>query len=94
MPIPLVVLVFGDEASDPGNIKVAPVIERFLESGHVSEYTVLREQSSDEAVVMRAVQSAVLWLAINKSPQVPLEMDHLRRVLDDCITEELWLRYV
>lgn len=92
MPIPLVILVFGDEERDPKIVKVAPIVENLLESGHVSEYTVLYERSVDENVVLRVLQSATMWLAINKSPSVPLEMDYLKRVFDDCLTEELWLR--
>ncbi|OXU28997.1 hypothetical protein TSAR_015026 [Trichomalopsis sarcophagae] len=92
MPIPLVILIFGDEDRDPKVVEIAPIVENLLESGYVSEYTVLYERSVDENVVLSVLQSATMWLAINKSPSVPLEMDYLKRVFDDCLTEELWLR--
>ncbi|XP_058806337.1 germinal-center associated nuclear protein-like [Phymastichus coffea] len=91
-PIPLVIVVFGDDDVDPNVIEVSSVLENVLESGHVSEYTILYERSLDENVVLRVFQSATLWLAVNRSPAVPLEMDYLKRIFDDCLTEELWLR--
>jgi hypothetical protein len=94
MPIPLVMLQFGDEEHEPTKLELGSVAETLLKSGHLSEYTILCERSIDEDVVLRVLQSAVLWLAINRSPQIPLEMDYLKRLLDDCFTEDLWMRYL
>lgn len=93
MPIPVVILVFGDDTMNPNVIKPSSVIENLLESGHVSEYSILYERSTDEEVVLKMIQTAILWLAINRSPIVPLEMNYLKNVFDDCLTEELWLKY-
>ncbi|KAJ8678920.1 hypothetical protein QAD02_014707 [Eretmocerus hayati] len=92
MPLPLVVLVFGDDQAEPSASRVVPVVESLLETGFVSEYTLLLESRVDEDVVLKVLQSATLWLAINRSPAVPLLMDYLRNVFDDCLTEQLWLR--
>ncbi|XP_014219433.1 germinal-center associated nuclear protein [Copidosoma floridanum] len=91
MPIPVVIIVFGDEKISAKNFKM-PMLEDLLESGHVSEYSILYENSIDENIVLRIFQSATLWLAINRSPAVPLEMDYLKKIFDDCLSEELWLR--
>lgn len=92
MPIPIVLVVLGKTDLEPENIGATLDLEMLLESGYVSEYTVLFERTINEKIILRLTQSAVLWLTVNKSPLVPLEMDYLREVLNACLTEELWLR--
>ena len=92
MPIPLVVIIFYDGNTKPETIDITSDLENLMDSGFISEYTILLENTIDESVILKLLQSAVLWLAINKSPPVPLEMDYLSRVLRDCLMDELWLR--
>lgn len=90
MPIPLVFICLGD-----GNFETKSVVsdlESLLESGHVSEYTVMHEKNLSPEVILNLTKSAVLWLTINRSPPNPLEMDYLHNVYDICLSEELWLR--
>ncbi|XP_043472628.1 protein xmas-2 [Leptopilina heterotoma] len=92
MPIPLVVILFHDGNIKPEAIDITPDLENLMDTGFVSEYTIILENTIDENAIVKLTQSAVLWLAVNKSPQVPLEMDYLKRVLKDCLMEELWFR--
>lgn len=92
MPIPLVVVLFHDGNIKPETIDITTDLENLIDSGFISEYTIVLENTVDENVIIKLMQSAVLWLAVNKSPQVPLEMDYLKNVLRDCLMEELWFR--
>lgn len=93
MPIPLAFIILGDGGdSENRNESVVSDLESLLESGYVSEYTVMREKKLSAKVILDLTKSAVLWLTMNRSPPNPLEMDHLHNVYDICLSEELWLR--
>lgn len=91
MAVPLVFIILG---SEPEGKSVEPVSELkdLLKAEYVSEYTVHRETIVDEGSILRLTQTAVLWLSLNRSTAIPLEMDYLRDVVDRCLTDELWLR--
>ena len=55
-------------------------------------YTIIHEKNLNEKTILDLTQNAILWLAINKSPQNPLEMDYLQNIYNTCLTEDLWLR--
>lgn len=92
MPIPVIVAVIGEGSVAPRNIRLDDELNALSESGYVSEYTIHYEETVDEKVILKLIQFATLWLTINKSPPVPLEMDYLGRVVDTCLAEELWHR--
>lgn len=92
MPMPLAFIVLGNGDLENQNDSIVSDLESFLESGYVSEYTIMYEENLSAKVVLNLTQSAVLWLTMNKSPPNPLEMDYLRNVYDICLSEELWLR--
>ncbi|KAG7201959.1 hypothetical protein KM043_004663 [Ampulex compressa] len=92
VPIPLVFLLLGDGDVNMQNEVIMSDLETLLESGYVSEYTIMCEKNLTEKLVLNLTQSTILWLAVNKSPQNPLEMDYLRDTCDSCLSEELWLR--
>ncbi|XP_012276982.1 uncharacterized protein LOC105697848 isoform X2 [Orussus abietinus] len=92
MPIPLAIIIIGEEDLNPEKITTALDLEKLSESGYISEYKILVEKSVDEKVIVKLIQSATLWLAMNKPPMLPLEMDFLKEILNTCLTEELWLR--
>ncbi|XP_012234815.1 uncharacterized protein xmas [Linepithema humile] len=92
MPIPLAFIILNDGNLENQNESVVSVLESLLESGYVSEYTVMHEKNLSAKVILNLTKSAVLWLTMNRSPPNPLEMDHLHNVYDICLSEELWLR--
>ncbi|XP_046752349.1 uncharacterized protein LOC124415092 [Diprion similis] len=92
MPIPIVIVFLGADDLVPEDVELELDLEILLESGYVSEYTVVFEKEMNKSQILRLIQSAALWLTTNKSPIVPLEMDYLNQVLSACLTQELWLR--
>lgn len=92
MPIPIAIVFLGEEDLVSENVELELDLEILLESGYVSEYTVVFEKEMSKNQILRLIQSAALWLTTNKSPLVPLEMDYLDQVLSTCLTQELWLR--
>lgn len=92
MPIPLTFIVLGNGNLENQNESIVSDLESFLESGYVSEYTIMFEKNLTTKVISNLTQSAILWLTMNRSPSNPLEMDHLRNIFDICLSEELWLR--
>ncbi|XP_014480762.1 PREDICTED: uncharacterized protein LOC106747603 isoform X2 [Dinoponera quadriceps] len=92
MPIPLTFIVLGNGQLEHQNESIVAELESLLESGYVSEYTIMFEGNLTARVILNLTQSAVLWLTMNKSPMNPLEMDYLHNVYDICLSEELWLR--
>ncbi|XP_012538188.1 uncharacterized protein LOC105837719 [Monomorium pharaonis] len=92
MPIPLAFIVLGNGDLESQNDSIVSDLESLLESGYVSEYTIMYEENLSAKVILNLTQSAVLWLTTNKSPPNPLEMDHLSNVYDTCLSEEMWLR--
>jgi len=93
MPIPLAFITLGDgNLTESQNESVISNLESLLESGYVSEYTVMHEKNLSAKVILNLTKSAVLWLTMNRSPPNPLEMDYLHNVYDICLSEELWLR--
>lgn len=92
MPIPIAIVFLGEKELVSENVELELDLEILLESGYVSEYTIVFEKEITRSQILRLIQSAVLWLTTNKSPMVPLEMDYLNQVLSTCLTQELWLR--
>lgn len=92
MPMPLAFIVLGNGDVENQNDSIVSDLESFLESGYVSEYTIMYEENLSAKIILNLTQSAVLWLTMNKSPPNPLEMDYLFNVYDICLSEELWLR--
>ncbi|EFN82863.1 uncharacterized protein LOC105184744 [Harpegnathos saltator] len=92
MPIPLTFIVLGSGNLEHQNESIVSELESLLESGYVSEYTIMFEKNLTAKVILNLTQSAILWLTMNKSPINPLEMDYLHNVYDICLSEELWLR--
>lgn len=92
MPIPLTFIVLGTGKLEHQNESIVAELESLLESGYVSEYTIMFEKNLSTKVILNLTQSAVLWLTMNKSPTNPLEMDYLHNVYDICLSDELWLR--
>lgn len=92
MPIPVMVYVLAEDRVSPRNIKLESRLDRLLETGYVSEYSIHYEDIVDEQVVLKLIQNAVFWLTVNKSPPIPLEMDYYARIVDTCLSEDLWLR--
>lgn len=92
MPIPLTFIVLGSGNLEHQSENIVSELESLLESGYVSEYTIMFEKNLTPKVILNLTQSAVLWLTMNKSPMNPLEMDYLHNVYDICLSEELWLR--
>lgn len=92
MPMPLAFIVLGNGDLESQNDSIVSDLESFLESGYVSEYTIMYVENLSAKVVLNLTQSAVLWLTMNKSPPNPLEMDYLCNVYDTCLSEEMWLR--
>ncbi|KAL0099336.1 hypothetical protein PUN28_020123 [Cardiocondyla obscurior] len=92
MPVPLAFIVLGNGDLENQNDSIVSNLESFLESGYISEYTMMYEENLSTKIILNLTQSTILWLTINKSPQNPLEMDYLRNVYDICLSKELWLR--
>jgi len=92
MPMPLAFIVLGKGNLENQNESIVSDLESLLESGYVSEYTIMYEENLSAKVILNLTQSAILWLTINKSPPNPLEMDYLCNVYDICLSDELWLR--
>lgn len=92
MPVPVIFLIFNDADVEFNTSPIIATLENFVKSGFVSEYSTVSEKIVDEKRILRVTQSSVLWLAINKSPVVPLEMDYLHKLCSDCLTDELWMR--
>ncbi|KAL6266461.1 hypothetical protein P5V15_003309 [Pogonomyrmex californicus] len=92
MPVPLAFIVLGNGDLENQNEMIVSDLESFLESGYVSEYTIMYEENLSEKIILNLTQSAILWLTVNKSPPNPLEMDYLYNIYDICLSEELWLR--
>lgn len=92
MPMPLAFIVLGNGNLDNQNDSIISDLESLLESGYVSEYTIMYEENLSAKVILNLTQSTVLWLTMNRSPPNPLEMDYLCNVYDICLSEELWLR--
>lgn len=90
IPMPLAFIVLGN--GDFENDSIVSDLESLLESGYLSEYTIMHEKNLSAKVILNLTQSTVLWLTMNKSPPNPLEMDYLCNVYDTCLSEELWLR--
>ncbi|XP_063990824.1 uncharacterized protein Xmas [Diachasmimorpha longicaudata] len=91
MPIPLVFIILGDDQGSE-RLELKAELENLLKAEYISEYTVHREKVIDEDNILKLTQTAVLWLSLNRSTPIPLEMDHLRDVVENCLTDELWLR--
>jgi len=66
MPIPLALIILGD-----GNLQnqenIVPNLKSILDSDHVSKYTIMHEKNLTTKVILNLIQSAVLWLTMNKS---------------------------
>ncbi|OAD59102.1 Protein xmas-2, partial [Eufriesea mexicana] len=92
MPIPLVFIILGDSNFQIQNKEVVSNLEKLLQSGYLSVYTIMHEKNLTEKTILNLTQSAILWLSINKSPQNPLQMDYLQNIYNTCLTEDLWLR--
>lgn len=92
MPMPLAFIVLGNGNLENQNDSIVSDLESLLESGYVSEYTIMYEENLSAKVILNLTQSTVLWLTMNRSPPNPLEMDYLCNVYDICLSEELWLR--
>ncbi|XP_078048951.1 RRM_XMAS2 and SAC3_GANP domain-containing protein xmas isoform X2 [Augochlora pura] len=92
MPIPLVVLMFVDENFDTQYTEVVTTLEKLLDAGYLSIYTIMYEKSLTEETILNITQTAMFWLSINNSPKNPLEMDYLENICHICLTDELWLR--
>ena len=94
MPIPVFVVILGEENMAPEKINLDNELNKLVESGYISEYVVRYEKTVNETSILNMIQNASLWLTINKSPPIPLEMDYLGSIIESCLTEELWLRFV
>lgn len=92
MPIPLVFIMLGGINCEIHDKEVTATLEKMLKSGYLSTYTVMHEKNLMEETILNLIQSATLWLSINKPTRNPLEMDYLQIIYDTCLTEELWLR--
>ncbi|XP_029154907.1 uncharacterized protein LOC114927992 [Nylanderia fulva] len=92
MPMPLACIILGRGNLRLQNENIVSVLESFLESGYILEYTIMYKEDLSAKVILNLIQSAVLWLTMNKSPSIPLEMDYLWNVYNICLSEELWLR--
>ncbi|XP_076245384.1 RRM_XMAS2 and SAC3_GANP domain-containing protein xmas isoform X2 [Calliopsis andreniformis] len=92
MPIPLVLIVLGDVKCEIQDKEVTATLEKMLKSGYLSAYTIMHEKCLTQEAMLNLIQSALLWLSINKPAQNPLQMDCLQKIYDICLTEELWLR--
>ncbi|XP_043673590.1 uncharacterized protein LOC122631681 [Vespula pensylvanica] len=92
IPIPLVFIILGNGGLETEKEKIVTDLDTLLESGYISEYTITVENKLNETVILNLIQSTILWLAINKPPKNPLEMDSLQNLCDICITEEFWQR--
>ncbi|XP_020292247.1 uncharacterized protein LOC109858934 [Pseudomyrmex gracilis] len=90
--MPLAFIVLGNGDLKDHNENIVSDLESLLESGYVSEYTIMYEKNLSKKVILNLTQSTILWLAVNKSPPNPLEMDYLYNVYDICLSKELWLR--
>lgn len=90
--MPLAFIVLGDGNLKNQNENIVSDLESLLESGYISEYTIMYEKNLSTKVILNLTQSTILWLAVNKSPSNPLEMDYLYNVYDICLSKELWLR--
>ncbi|XP_015126973.1 uncharacterized protein LOC107048344 [Diachasma alloeum] len=91
MPIPLVFIILGKEGNCKG-LEPKSELDNLLRSEYISEYTVHREKMIDEDSILKLTQTAILWLSMNRSTPIPLEMDYLKDVVENCLTDELWLR--
>ncbi|KMQ91145.1 protein xmas-2 [Lasius niger] len=92
MPMPLACIILGHGNLKIQNENIVSVLESFLESGHILEYTIMYKEDLSTKVILNLIQSVVLWLTMNKSPSIPLEMDYLYNIYNICLSEELWLR--
>lgn len=92
VPLPLVFIILGNGELEIEKEKIVTDLDTLLESGYISEYTITVEKILNETVILNLIQSTFLWLAINKPPRDPLEMDSLQSLCDICITEEFWQR--
>ncbi|KAF7989665.1 hypothetical protein HCN44_008339 [Aphidius gifuensis] len=90
MPVPLVLIIFGQTSIKDTEIKNQ--LDYLFQSGYILEYTVHHQPTIDEDTVLKLTQTSLLWLTLNKSPPVPLEMDNLKEIITTCLTDELWLR--
>ncbi|XP_043511387.1 uncharacterized protein LOC122529374 [Frieseomelitta varia] len=92
MSIPLVFLILGNSVFQTNDEELVSTLEKLLEAGYLSVYTIIHEKILIEETILNLTQSAILWLSTNKSPQNPLEMDYLQNIYNTCLTEDLWLR--
>ncbi|KOX74166.1 Protein xmas-2 [Melipona quadrifasciata] len=93
MPIPLVLLIFGNSIFQTHDEELISTLKKLLEAGYLSVYTIIHEKNLTEETILNLTQSAILWLSTNKSLKNPLEMDYLQNIYNTCLTEDLWLRY-
>lgn len=92
MPMPLAFIILGDGNLKCQNEDIVSVLESFLESGYILEYTIMYKKDLSTKVILNLIQSVILWLTMNKSPPIPLEMDYLSNMYNIYLSEELWLR--
>ncbi|KAI4497268.1 hypothetical protein M0802_007752 [Mischocyttarus mexicanus] len=92
LPTPLILIILGNGSLEMLKDEIVLKLDLLLDLGYISEYTITVEKTLNETIILNLIQSAILWLAINKSPQNPLEMDTLQNVCDICLTEEFWQR--
>ncbi|XP_072751971.1 uncharacterized protein Xmas [Anoplolepis gracilipes] len=92
MPMPLAFIILGNGNLKIQNEDIVSVLESLLESGYILEYTIMYKEDLSKKVILNLMQSIVLWLTMNKSPPIPLEMDYLCNIYNICLSEELWLR--
>ncbi|KAL6443470.1 hypothetical protein ACFW04_002953 [Cataglyphis niger] len=92
MPMPLAFIILGNGNLKIQNEDIVSVLESLLESGYILEYTIMYKEDLSTKIILNLIQSVVLWLTVNKSPPIPLEMDYLYNVYNICLSEELWLR--
>lgn len=92
MPMPLAFIILGDGNLKIQNEDIVSVLESFLESGYILEYTIMYKKDLSTKVILNLIQSVILWLTMNKSPPNPLEMDYLSNMYNNYLSEELWLR--
>ncbi|XP_029667415.1 uncharacterized protein LOC115238052 [Formica exsecta] len=92
MPMPLAFIILGNGNLKIQNDNIVSVLESLLESGYILEYTIMYKEDLSTKIILNLIQSVVLWLTMNKSPPIPLEMDYLYNIYNICLSEELWLR--
>lgn len=92
MPIPVAFILLTKQ-NVFNKIDISPLVKLFADSGYISIYKIFSKDVSNGMNMLSLIQYSTLWLTLNNSQRSCLEMDHLKNIIEDSLTEKFWLRY-